>query len=68
MLRGLPQGSPTSPFLSILAEDRAVKLPAHINRIAYADDGILYSDQDFEVKPTPEMEEAGIEYSPEKTQ
>jgi hypothetical protein len=69
MLRGLPQGAPTSPFLSVLTEDALVSraLPPHVKRVAYADDGILYSDRDFSVEVTEAMERSGIEYSPEKS-
>jgi retron-type reverse transcriptase len=65
MLRGVPQGAPTSPFLSILALDSAVKTKEE--RVEYADDGVMMSDEVFEVKESEEMERAGIEYAKDKS-
>lgn len=50
MFKGLPQGLNTSPILSILTLTRWKEWldKNHINLIMYADDGILYSDNEFD--------------------
>jgi len=69
MMRGVPQGSPTSPFLSIVAESEAFtdSTEPGVSRIAYADDGILYSDHDFVAMPNAKMRDLGVEYADEKS-
>jgi hypothetical protein len=66
---GTPQGSPTSPFLSVFAESRAYHkdLEGSVSRVAYADDGILYSDVDFSIELGPEMKRLGVVMAPEKS-
>lgn len=68
MTKGMPQGSPTSPFLSILAESAAFNSFVHpgVQRIAYADDGIVYADRDFSLYRNEAQMVLGLEYAPEK--
>lgn len=72
MLRGLPQGAPTSPFLSALAEDFAVR--DHFKAMGlkikkYADDWIAMSREKFKLEDVKceEMDKAGIELNMEKS-
>lgn len=72
MLRGLPQGAPTSPFLSALSEDYAVR--DHFKTMGleikkYADDWIAMSKKKFALEDVrcEEMEKAGIELNLEKS-
>lgn len=48
--KGVPQGSPTSPFLSILTLE---KFLTQQDSISYADDPIFYSDKPFKIKDNP---------------
>lgn len=57
---GFPQGSPISPFLSILAIKEYL---SQQNSTNYADDQIFFGNSDFEVKDNPEY---GIIHSEEK--
>jgi hypothetical protein len=51
LFKGVPQGAPTSPFLSILIlKDFLTQVPS----ISYADDPIFYSNEDFVIKDDPE--------------
>jgi len=47
---GVPQGSPTSPILSILLLSNFLKQQLSTS---YADDPVFYSDKDFEIKDEP---------------
>lgn len=48
---GVPQGAPTSPFMSMLVmKDFLQQVPS----ISYADDPIFYSDEPFVIKDDPE--------------
>lgn len=61
LFKGVPQGAPTSPFLSILIlKDFLTQVPS----ISYADDPIFYSDKDFTIK---EDTEKGIILNNEKS-
>jgi hypothetical protein len=53
VLKGLPQGAAPSTILSLLAlTDWFYELKAQgINLLMYADDGMLYSDKEFEPFP-----------------
>lgn len=57
---GVPQGSPMSPFLSILALKRYLSQAVSSN---YADDQNFFSNNDFVIRDFPEH---GIVQSPEK--
>jgi hypothetical protein len=57
---GVPQGSPISPFLSILVMRKYLSQQAHVN---YADDQIFFANKDFEIKDLPAL---GIVHNPEK--
>lgn len=57
---GFPQGSPISPFLSILAIKEYLSQQDSTN---YADDQVFFGNKDFLVKDNPEH---GIIHSPEK--
>lgn len=59
--RGLPQGAPTSPLLSILIlKDFLTQVPS----VSYADDPIFYDDKEFSLWENPHQ---GIEISPSKS-
>jgi len=48
---GMPQGAPTSPFLSILVLDRVLKMNSSMQkllRVEYADDGMIFSKTPLE--------------------
>lgn len=62
---GVPQGAPTSPFLSILALNNAIKNDS-VSSIRYADDGIFYSEFPFDVPNSEELKKANISYAEEK--
>lgn len=64
---GVPQGSPTSPFLSILALDAAMKVVEGTNKLEYADDGILYGETPLQFPRSITMQEANIRMAPEKS-
>jgi hypothetical protein len=68
---GVPQGAPTSPFLSILLLDKLAgdKDNTNIKWIRYADDGIAMSNHPINVLNTmsPKLKEANVQYSPEKS-
>jgi len=57
---GVPQGSPVSPFLSILAIKEYL---SQENSTNYADDQVFFGNKDFLVKDNPEY---GIIHSEEK--
>jgi len=57
---GFPQGSPISPFLSILAIKEYLSQQDSTN---YADDQVFFGNKDFVIKDNPEY---GIIHSPEK--
>jgi len=57
---GFPQGSPISPFLSILAIKEYLSQQDSTN---YADDQVFFGNKDFTIKDNPEY---GIIHSPEK--
>jgi len=51
---GMPQGAPTSPFISILVLDRIMKMNSVMRdlfRVEYADDGLLMSNKPIEDIP-----------------
>lgn len=50
MFKGMPQGAPTSPFLSILTLDNFL---TQQDSISYADDPIFYGDKEFKIKDFP---------------
>jgi len=58
---GVPQGSPLSPFLAILAIREYLSQQRHVN---YADDQIFYGDETFTIKDMPEK---GIVHNMEKS-
>jgi len=64
MTKGLPQGAAPSTILSLLAlSDWYQSLKAKgIELLMYADDGIMYSDQDFTPTPPP-----GFEFAEDKS-
>lgn len=49
---GVPQGSPLSPFLAILAIREYLEQQSHVN---YADDQIFYGDKTFTIRDFPAM-------------
>jgi hypothetical protein len=52
-IAGLPQGAPTSPFLSILVLSKILEMNATLRdktRVEYADDGVLLSSEPIESK------------------
>lgn len=49
--RGVPQGAPTSPFLSISILGNFL---SQQSSISYADDPVFYGEKDFEIKDDPE--------------
>jgi hypothetical protein len=67
MLCGVPQGAPTSPFLSILALNWAILKDKFIKDVRYADDGIrMTNGEPIEPSETEEMKKLNIQYAPEK--
>lgn len=58
---GVPQGSPLSPFLAILAIRQYLSQQKHVN---YADDQIFYGDETFSIRDFPEK---GIIHNMEKS-
>lgn len=67
MLQGVPQGAPTSPFLSILLLDWICKDKDQDYKIVrYADDGVIFSNKPIEILETEEMLSAGIIYAKQK--
>lgn len=68
MLCGVPQGAPTSPFLSILALNWAILKDKFIRDVRYADDGVrMTNGRPIEPKETEEMKKLNIKYAPEKS-
>lgn len=63
---GLPQGAPTSPFLSILVLDWATK-KLKGKYVRYADDGLIFSQTKLEHEVTNRMREANIQIAPAKS-
>jgi len=59
---GLPQGAPTSPFLSMLVLIKEFLVQQ--DSISYADDPLFFSDEDFGIK---QFREDGIELHDEKS-
>lgn len=67
MLCGVPQGAPTSPFLSILALDRVIRDDGFVKDVRYADDGVrMTNGKPIEPKETELMEKFNIKYAKEK--
>jgi len=68
---GVPQGAPTSPFLSILLLDRLAEDDNYPRekKVRYADDGIVMANEPVNVLGTmsPKLKAANVEYSPEKS-
>jgi len=68
--RGLPQGLPTSPILTILALEEMLVKRSKFKVLMYADDGLFYGNGE-----APELsallptikEKHGIVFSPEKS-
>jgi len=58
---GVPQGSPLSPFLAILAIREYLSQQKHVN---YADDQIFYGDETFTIR---DFREKGIIHNEEKS-
>lgn len=58
---GVPQGSPLSPFLAILAIREYLEQQTNVN---YADDQIFYGNEAFTIKDFPAM---GIKHNEEKS-
>jgi uncharacterized protein YbcI len=58
---GVPQGSPLSPFLAILAIRDYLKQQKNVN---YADDQIFYGNETFQIRDFPEM---GVVHNMEKS-
>lgn len=54
--KGVPQGAPTSPLLSLLVLGETIM--AYADTVMYADDGLWYSDSPI-IVPEPESELAG---------
>lgn len=66
---GLPQGSPTSPFLSLLVIEKYLYkevTEAGHNLIMYADDGLIYSEKEINFTPSKLTEDSGMKFNPEK--
>lgn len=65
---GVPQGSPTSPFLSNLALEEGLMERSNIECIQYADDGLFYSSRDFKIpEENTSMNMASVEFNKEKS-
>lgn len=68
---GVPQGAPTSPFLSILLLDRLANDQEDPRRkwIRYADDGLVMANEPINIlnNMPPKLKEANVEYSPDKS-
>jgi retron-type reverse transcriptase len=62
--RGVPQGSPTSPILAILALEAELMYKVSVQ---YADDGLKGSDQPCELKLSRRMTKNGIEVADDKS-
>jgi len=58
---GVPQGAPTSPFLSIIALKPFL---LQQRSVSYADDPIFFGDEYFEIKDFPK---GGIVLHPDKS-
>jgi len=58
---GVPQGAPTSPFLSILT---LKKFLSQQRSVSYADDPVFFGDQEFTIRDFPSE---GIVLHPEKS-
>jgi hypothetical protein len=62
-LRGVNQGTPTSPLLSTLTLREFLRQPG-INSVCYADDPVFWSNSEFKVRDIPQR---GILLHPEKS-
>jgi len=49
---GVPQGAPTSPFLSMLTMKEFL---LQQTSVSYADDPVFFSDKEFEIRGNPEQ-------------
>lgn len=58
---GVPQGAPTSPFLSILTLKNFL---SQQRSVSYADDPVFFGDKDFHIRDSPDE---GIVIHPEKS-
>jgi len=58
---GVPQGAPTSPFLSIIT---LKKFLSQQRSVSYADDPVFFGDEEFSIRDFPEE---GIKIHPEKS-
>jgi len=76
-LKGVPQGAPFSPLLSLIALNQTIfrLRPQYHEALMYADDGLLYGDGLVDFKQglgpwpsyNPEIAEAGIRIHPGKS-
>lgn len=68
---GVPQGAPTSPFLSILLLDKLAgdRENSRAKWIRYADDGVVMANEPMNILNTmnSKLKEANVEYSTEKS-
>lgn len=67
-IRGVPQGSPTSPVLSLLALEKSILDRPGMNTIMYADDGLYYGELDNPIiTPNSGMTSANIYFNLDKS-
>jgi len=55
LYRGVAQGAPTSPLLSILLLNHFMRQHSQYQCLMYADDGIFFSDHPIKIKDFPEL-------------